>query len=38
MLSPNMSVGETIQELVLIWAVSEEYEYFDQIIFLPLSY
>lgn len=37
MLSPNMSIGETIQELVLIWAVSEEYEYFDQILFLPLS-
>jgi len=37
MLSSNMSVGETIQELVLIWAASEEYEYFDQIIFLPIS-
>jgi hypothetical protein len=38
MLSPSMSVGETIQELVLIWAASEEYEYFDQVIFLPISY
>jgi predicted nuclease of predicted toxin-antitoxin system len=38
MLSPGMSVGENIQVLVLIWAASEEYEYFDQIVFLPISY
>jgi hypothetical protein len=33
-----MSIGETKQELTLIGAASEEYEYFDQIIFLPISY
>ncbi len=36
-LSPSMSIGETVEELLLIWAVSDEHEYRDQIVFLPLS-
>ncbi len=36
-LNPNMSVGETIEELLLIWAVSYLEEYRDKIVYLPLS-
>ena len=36
-LNPKMSVGETIEELVLIWGVSEEVEYLDRISFLPVT-
>ena len=36
-LNPNMSIGETIEELVLIWGASEPQEYQDLIIYLPLS-
>ncbi len=32
----NMSVGETIEQLWLIWAVSTENEYFDRMVYLPL--
>ena len=35
-LNPNMSIGETIEELILIWLASESDEYQDQIIYLPL--
>ena len=37
-LNPNMRIGETIEELLLIWAASKEAEYIDQIIYLPISY
>ena len=37
-LNPNMSMGETIEELWLIWNVSEVQEYQDQIVYLPISY
>ena len=36
-MNPRMSVGETIDELVLIWGTSEEVEYLDRISFLPVS-
>ncbi len=36
-LNPNMSVGETIEELVLIWSVSELEDYQDQLLYLPLT-
>jgi hypothetical protein len=36
-LNPNMSIGETIDELLLIWVASEPEEYQDLIIYLPLS-
>ena len=36
-LNPNMSIGDTIDELVLIWGASEREEYHDLIIYLPLS-
>jgi hypothetical protein len=36
-LNPKMSVGETIEELVLIWGASEEVEYLDRISFLPVT-
>jgi hypothetical protein len=36
-LNPNMSVGETIEELLLIWNVSDAGEYWDLLIYLPLS-
>ncbi|MCK4765697.1 MAG: DUF5615 family PIN-like protein [Candidatus Aminicenantes bacterium] len=35
-LKPNMSIGETIEELLLIWGASEPGEYRDLIIYLPL--
>jgi hypothetical protein len=36
-LNSKMSVGETIEELVLIWGASDEKEYHDRISFLPVS-
>jgi hypothetical protein len=37
-LNPDMSIGETLEELLLIWAASSPDEYQDRIIYLPLSY
>jgi len=36
-LNPNMSIGETIEELWLIWGASQENEYQDRIVFLPIT-
>ncbi|MCG3139479.1 MAG: hypothetical protein HDKAJFGB_00354 [Anaerolineae bacterium] len=36
-LNAKMSVGETIEELLLIWGASHEQEYRDNIWFLPVS-
>lgn len=36
-LNPNMTIGETADELVLIWGASEAEEYADQLNYLPLS-
>ena len=36
-LNPNMGIGETIEELILIWAASRSDEYQDRIVYLPLS-
>jgi hypothetical protein len=36
-LNPNMSIGETIDELLLIWGASMLDEYQDLIIYLPLG-
>lgn len=36
-LNPSMSIGETIEELLLIWTASHEDEYRDRIAYLPLS-
>lgn len=36
-LNANMSLGETIEALALIWEVAEAETYFDQIRFLPIS-
>jgi len=36
-LGANMSIGETIEELLLIWGASAEPEYHDRISFLPVS-
>lgn len=36
-LNANMSIGETIEELVLVWGASELSEYQDLIIYLPIS-
>ena len=36
-LNPNMGVGETIDELVLIWNVSSPDEYQDLLLYLPLT-
>jgi hypothetical protein len=35
-LNPNMTVGETIEELVFVWEVSEINEFADRIEFLPV--
>jgi len=32
-----MSIGETIDELLLIWAASQEDEYVDRIAYLPIT-
>jgi hypothetical protein len=37
-LNPNLDLGQTIDELILIWAVSESDEYADQLNYLPLSW
>ncbi|CAN2039985.1 DUF5615 domain-containing protein [Candidatus Magnetomoraceae bacterium gMMP-15] len=36
-LNPNMSIGETVEELILIWGTSLIEEYQDIIIYLPIS-
>lgn len=36
-LNPDMSIGETIEELLLIWGASKPHEYQDLIIYLPLA-
>lgn len=36
-LNPNMSIGETLDELLLIWGASDPQEYQDLVIYLPLS-
>ncbi len=36
-MNAKMSVGETIEELLLIWGASDEKEYHDRISFLPVS-
>jgi hypothetical protein len=36
-LNPKMNVGETIEELLLIWGASEGKEYANRITFLPVS-
>ncbi|MDY7013129.1 MAG: hypothetical protein SVX43_05915 [Cyanobacteriota bacterium] len=36
-LNPKMSIGETIEELILIALASEDYEYRDYITHLPLN-
>lgn len=35
-LNPNMSIGETIEELILIWSVSDTDDYQDKLLYLPL--
>lgn len=36
-LNRNMSIGETIEELLLIWIASKDDEYRDRIVHLPLN-
>jgi hypothetical protein len=36
-LNPQMSIGDTIEELFLIWGASDADEYLDTLIYLPLS-
>ncbi len=36
-LNPNMSIGETVEELILIWEASAPHEYQDLILYLPVS-
>ena len=36
-LNPNMGIGETVDELMLIWGASEPLEYQDLILYLPVS-
>lgn len=36
-LNPNMSIHDTVNELVLIWGASEPEDYRDVIIYLPIS-
>jgi hypothetical protein len=36
-LNPNLGIGETIDELILIWNASSADEYRDLLIYLPLS-
>ena len=35
-LNPNLSVGENLEELILVALASEEQEYQDRIVYLPL--
>src|SRR5262245_34920253 len=37
-LNRNMTIVETVEELLLIWRASEAEEYADQLLYLPLSY
>lgn len=36
-LNPNMTIGETVDELTLIWGASEPDEYYDLLHYLPLK-
>lgn len=36
-LNPDMTMGETIEELRLIWGASRPQEFQDQIVYLPLA-
>ena len=36
-LNPEMSIGETVEELTLLWAAAEPEEYADQLNYLPVS-
>lgn len=36
-LNPDMSIGETVDELLLIWGASDVDEFRDLIIYLPVS-
>lgn len=36
-LNQRMSIGETIEELILIWGASEAEEYQDRLVHLPLT-
>jgi len=36
-LNSNMTMGETIDELILIWSASDSDEYADQLRYLPVS-
>ncbi len=36
-LGPNMSFGDVLAELILIWIASEAEEYTDQLLYLPIS-
>lgn len=36
-LNPNMGIGETAEELALIWGASAAEEYLDQLNYLPIS-
>ncbi len=36
-LNPDMSLGETIEELLLVWGASEAHEYQDLLLFLPIT-
>jgi hypothetical protein len=36
-LNPKMNMGETIEELILIWTASEITEYRDLIVYLPIT-
>jgi hypothetical protein len=37
-MNPRMTIGQTVEELWLIWGASHEDEYLDRMAFLPLSY
>ena len=37
-LNPNLDMGQTIDELILIWVAAEPDEYADQLNYLPLSW
>jgi hypothetical protein len=36
-INPKMNIAETADELALIWGASESEEYYDQLLYLPLS-
>lgn len=35
-MNPNMTIGQTIDELLLVWGASHEDEYQDQIAYMPV--